>query len=82
MTEQLNLRMSEKMYSLSSKYAEEHGYMNVQDFIRETIRERLFEQPDLSKEEIELIRKLISASEKDNLYGTEEELFKKLSRKK
>ncbi len=82
MTEQLNLRLNEKIYNLSSKYAEEHGYMNVQDFIRETIREKLFEEPDISKEEIELIRKLILSSEKDKLYGTEKELFKKLGRKK
>ena len=34
------------MFSLAKKHAEHKGYDNLQDFIRETIREKLFEDKD------------------------------------
>ena len=37
-------------------------------------------EPEISKEELIFIRKLVEVSEKKNLYGIEEELFKKLRR--
>lgn len=40
---QISLKLSDKLFDTARKYAEEKGYENLQDFIRETIREKLFE---------------------------------------
>ncbi|MFH1505939.1 MAG: ribbon-helix-helix domain-containing protein [archaeon] len=81
MTMQINVRLPNNLLDSAKGYAEERGYGNIQDFIRETIREKIFEEPEISKEELELVKKLVATSEKKNLYGTEEELFKKLRRR-
>tara|TARA_Y100000034_G_C6900971_1_gene416709 strand:+ start:689 stop:934 length:246 start_codon:yes stop_codon:yes gene_type:complete len=78
MNTQVNLRLPEKMLVSAKKYSEKHGYGTIQDFIKETMREKLFEEKGVSKEELILVRKLIEVSEKKNLFGSEEELFKKL----
>ena len=39
---QISLKLSDKMMSSAKKYAKEKGYDNLQEFIRETIREKLF----------------------------------------
>ena len=41
---QISLKLSDKMLSTAKEYAELHGYENLQDFIREMLREKLFEQ--------------------------------------
>ncbi len=78
MTKQINVRMPEKLLKSANKHANEKGFASLQDFIRETIREKLFDEPDLSMEELVLINKLFKASEAKKLYGTEKQLFKKL----
>ncbi len=40
---QISLKLSEKMYTAAKIYAENHGYDSLQNFIREVLRERLFE---------------------------------------
>ena len=40
---QISLKLSERTYTTAKAYAELHGYDTLQDFIRELIRERLFE---------------------------------------
>ncbi|MFC1691739.1 hypothetical protein ACFL0W_06180 [Nanoarchaeota archaeon] len=80
MNTQINLRLPEKILASARIYAEEHGFSNLQDFIKETMREKLFDQPEISKEELALVSKLAEASEEKKLFGTEEELFKKLRR--
>lgn len=80
MNTQINLRLPEKMLVSARTYVDKHGFNTVQDFIKELIREKLFEEPMISKEELSLVRKLVQASEKKNLYGTEAELFSKLRR--
>jgi len=81
MTTQINVRLSDSLLDSAKNYAEEQGFGNVQDFIRETVREKIFEEPEITKEELELVKKLVAVSEKKNLYGIEEELFKKLRRR-
>ena len=78
MNTQINVRLPEKVLVSAKSYAEEHGFNSIQEFIKEAIREKLFEKPEISKEELSLVRKLVEVSEKKNLYGTEEQLFKKL----
>jgi hypothetical protein len=41
---QINLKLSDAVYSQAKKYSKSLGYGNVQEFIRETIREKLFEK--------------------------------------
>jgi|TARA_B100001971_G_C18261910_1_gene587752 metal-responsive CopG/Arc/MetJ family transcriptional regulator len=80
MNTQINLRMPQKLLTSVKSYSDEHGYGSVQDFIKETVREKLFDEPEISKDELKLVKKLVAVSEKKKLYGTEEELFKKLGR--
>ena len=78
---QINLRMPQKLLSSVRSYSDEHGFGSVQDFITETIREKLFDEPEITKEELELVKKLVKVSEKKKLYGTEKELFEKFRRR-
>jgi len=80
MNTQINVRLPSKLLSSARSYAEEHGFGTVQDFLKETIREKLFDEPEISREELILVKKLVEASEKNELYGTEEQLFKKLDK--
>ena len=81
MNQQVNLRLPENILKTATEYAEEHGFGNIQDFIKETLREKLYDESKISEEELILVQKLAEASNKKNLFGTEEELFKKLKRK-
>lgn len=78
---QINLRLSEQMLSSVRAYSKTNGFDNVQEFIKETLREKLFEGKTISGRELALVKKLIAASDKNNLYGSEKELFRKLRRK-
>ena len=80
MNTQINVRLPEKMLVSAQTYVEKHGFNTVQDLIKELMREKLFEEPAISKEELTFVKKLIEVSEKKNLYGTEAELFNKLRR--
>lgn len=48
MDKQINIKLSEKIFDDAINYAENHGYDNLQDFIREILREKLFEEESLS----------------------------------
>lgn len=74
---QVNIRMTDKMFNTAKEHAEKKGFGNVQEFIREILRERLFEE-SLTKEEISLVQKLANATEKKKMYKSEKELFAKL----
>ena len=78
MTTQINLRLSESMLALVRKHSESRGFENIQDFIRETIREKIFGEPELTPKEFELVKRLIKVANDRKLYVGEEELFKKL----
>lgn len=45
---QISLKLSDKLYQTAKHYAEEHGFESLQDFIRETVREHLFENEMMS----------------------------------
>lgn len=81
MNTQINLRLPEKLLVSARTYASKHGFGTMQEFIKELMRERLFEEPMVSKKELALVKRLIEVSEKKDLYGTEAQLFKKLRRK-
>ncbi len=73
--------MPQKLLDSVNTYCDEQGYASVQDFIKETIREKLFDKPQISQEELALVKMLVEVSERKQLYGTESELFEKLRRK-
>lgn len=76
MNTQINLRLSDSMLKTAKKYSKQQGFGNIQEFIKETLREKLY--PDTSSKELALVKKLIQVSEAKQLYGTEDELMKKL----
>ncbi len=44
---QINLKLSEKMAKAAKKEAESKGYDSLQDFIRESLREKLFDSDEI-----------------------------------
>lgn len=44
MSEQINLKLSDVMLSTAKRHVKLYGFNSLQDFIRETLREKLFEQ--------------------------------------
>lgn len=80
MNTQINLRLPEKLLTSATAYAEKNGYATVQDFLREVLREKLFDEPGLSKKEIELALRLAEVSKRKGLYGTEQQLFRALKK--
>lgn len=81
MNTQINLRLSERMLISAQDYANKYGFGTIQEFVKELMRERLFEEPVITKEELALVKQLVAVNEKKNLYGTEEQLFNKLKRR-
>ncbi|NCN86425.1 hypothetical protein GW932_01205 [archaeon] len=47
MTEQINLRLSDEIISRAKKFAEKNGFSNIQELIKETLREKLFEKENI-----------------------------------
>ncbi len=43
MSTQISLKLPERMLTVARSYVKMHGYSNLQEFIRETLREKLFE---------------------------------------
>jgi len=81
MNTQVNIRFPAKLLVSTQKYAKKQGFSNIQEFIKETVREKIFDKPEFSKEEVKLIEKFAKACDKHKLYGTEEDLWKALRRK-
>ncbi len=47
MSTQISLKLSDKMFDTAKTFAELKGFNNLQDFIREILRERLFEEENI-----------------------------------
>ena len=80
MNKQINLRLPSKLLNNASAYAQKNGFTNVQELIKETLREKIFPNSTISKKELMLIKKLIKATDEKKLWKTEDELFKALER--
>ena len=48
MSTQISLKLSDKLLGKAKKYAKMNGYDQLQDFIRETLREKLFEKETIN----------------------------------
>jgi len=63
---QINIRLPPKLQSATDQYVDNYGYRNIQEFILEAIRDKLFRDnkydETFSGKEIDLIEKLLSVS--------------------
>ena len=81
MSNQINLKLSDKMYSVAKKVSEKNGFDSLQEFIRETLREKLFDRGydnSFTDREIKLIDELIAKGLKEGNLVSEKELMKAL----
>jgi len=53
MTTQINIRVSEDFLDDARNYARNHGYLNIQEFIRDAAREKIYEQYEVRNEYLE-----------------------------
>ena len=74
MNTQINLRMPQNMLTVAKEYARSHGFSNIQEFIKETVREKLFEDFEVRSEYLE---KLNSKDANTFLSESETEEFEK-----
>ena len=80
-TTQINVRLSDQLLGSANDYVQKHGFDSVQELIKSILREKLFEKPLITPEELILVKRLAEATQKKGLFRTEEELFQKLRRK-
>ena len=81
MNEQINVRLPGKMLVSARAYAEKHGFGTVQELMKASLREKIGGYEELTSQEAFLIKKLLEASKKHNLFGTEEDLRKVLRKR-
>ncbi|MBU1975840.1 MAG: hypothetical protein KKG59_05540 [Nanoarchaeota archaeon] len=78
---QINLKLPDVLFEAAQNHVEQYGFRNIQELAAESLREKIFERNEydetFSKEEIEMIDKVISESIKKKLVS-EEELKKTL----
>ncbi|MBS3170012.1 hypothetical protein J4210_06020 [Candidatus Woesearchaeota archaeon] len=78
MNTQVNVRLSDGLLEQSEEYAKKHGFGTVQELIKEVLREKVVEKTLITKKELLLVKKLAELTQEGNLFGTEDELFKKI----
>ena len=63
---QINIRLPARLQSATEDYVESYGYRNIQEFILEAIRDKIFRgdkyDETFSEKEIDLIEKLLVVS--------------------
>ena len=63
---QINIRLPAKLQSATEQYVDNYGYRNIQEFILEAIRDKIFRDnkydESFSGKEIDMIEKLLSVS--------------------
>ena len=81
MNTQVNLRLPNPLLMKLKLEAKKKGFATLQEYIKEILRQNLFDSQKVTKEELNFLKKLYKISEEKNLYGTENDLFKKLNKK-
>ena len=82
MNTQINLRLMDNMLRVAKNYADRHGYSNLQELVKESLREKLFEEEKLSKKEMLLVKKIVEENKKPGFYAAEKELLDRFSKNK
>ncbi|MFT4343302.1 MAG: hypothetical protein ACMXYE_00985 [Candidatus Woesearchaeota archaeon] len=79
-TSQLNMKFQDTFMEKIKHYANEHGYMSIQELVREAVRDKINTQYEVREEYLEFLR-----TNKDaNTFLSEEESqeFEKLMRER
>ena len=50
MTTQVNLKFQDSFFDLTKDYADSRGYLSVQEFIREAVRDKIFDDLEIREE--------------------------------
>ena len=56
MTTQINLRLTEEFFEQAKDYAKAYGFLNVQEFFREAVREKIFNDIQIRTEYLERLK--------------------------
>ncbi|HLC92353.1 MAG TPA: hypothetical protein VJH23_01455 [archaeon] len=79
-TKQVNLKLSNRLYTAAESFADSYGYRNVQELAADSLREKIFEKSDFdesfSGEEIRLIDRIIEKSVKSGKLIDAKDYFK------
>ena len=62
MTTQISLRISEDFFQQAKHYAKTHGFLNIQEFIREAAREKIFDNLEVKQEYLERLKSTEAAT--------------------
>lgn len=68
MVSQVNLKFQDDFYTMTKDYASSRGYMSIQEFIREAVRDKIFDELEVSEE-----YKKVLQSKEANTFLSEEE---------
>ena len=79
---QINIRLPSKLQSATEQYVDNYGYRNIQEFILEAIRDKIFRDKKydetFSEKEIDLIDKLLSVSIEKGKIKDKDDIIKAL----
>ena len=56
MTTQVNLKFQDSFFDLTKYYADSMGYLSVQEFIREAVRDKIFDNLEIREEYKEVLK--------------------------
>ncbi|MBT4446867.1 hypothetical protein HOA92_07185, partial [archaeon] len=65
----------------ATRHANKHGFGSVQEFIKETLRDKLFPPEELSKDEMAYVMAVLKDTKENNDFISEKELFNELDQK-
>jgi hypothetical protein len=81
MNQQINLRLPQRLLKSATRHANKHGFGSVQEFIKETLRDKLFPPEELSKDEMAYVMAVLKDAKENNDFISEKELFNELDQK-
>ncbi|MCB9370727.1 hypothetical protein H6501_03960 [Candidatus Woesearchaeota archaeon] len=67
MVTQVNLKFQDSFYELAMEYVEKKGYMNIQELLRESLREKIFENSEIRTE----YKKVLASQEANTFHNFE-----------
>ena len=82
MNSQINIRLPDTLLEAARAHAASHGFGTVQEFIRETVREKLFPEEALTPRERALVQGILAESLKGQTNRSEDELFEMMIEKR
>ena len=77
MANQVNLKLSDNLYSSAEAFVERYGYRNLQELIYDAVREKIFEKSgfdeSVSPAEVDAVERLLAHSISENKLVGEQE---------